>query len=325
MTSLSRCYHHLRKAERPYGVVVGNFDGLHLGHQALLTRCVDVCQDAQLTPLLMTFEPHPRSYFQRLAGVESEPFRLTTLRDKMNLLPSMGINNILAQRFDHHLASMQAEEFVVGVLLGAIGAKSITVGYDFQFGHQRRGNAHILKRIAQKHGVNVDIIEPQRDEMGIEHASTHIRELLHEGKMREATALLSRPYQMSGHVSPGRKLARQLGYPTANIHTLGYLIPQHGVYAGHASVGDDILPAIANIGVKPTIDDDFMPLLEVHLLKGGRDIYQQRLTFKFEHFLRAEKRFGDINELSQQMGKDVAQAKEFFGLSEKPCNPTQTV
>ena len=324
MTILSRCYRHLRKDDQPYGVVVGNFDGLHLGHQTLLRRCVERCKQANLTPLLMTFEPHPRSFFQRMAGVESEPFRLTSLRDKLNLLPDLGINNILAQRFDHHLANMQAEEFVEDVLLSAIGARSITVGYDFQFGHQRRGNAKMLEQIASKHGVDVDVIEVQRDEMGIEHASTHIRELLRAGKMDEAALLLSRPFQMSGHVSPGRKLARQLGYPTANIHTLRYLIPRHGVYAGHALLGEEVLPAIANIGVKPTIDADLMPLLEVHLLEGGRDIYQQRLTFRFEHFLRAEKRFNGIDELSVQMGADVEKAKHLLDAGENSCNPSQT-
>ncbi|NBT40487.1 MAG: riboflavin biosynthesis protein RibF [Alphaproteobacteria bacterium] len=313
MTFLVRNYQDYHHGDKGHGVVIGNFDGLHEGHQILLKTCSTICTQRNLKPILLTFEPHPRTYFQRIAHVSSENFRLTTLRDKIALLDQFCINTILAQRFSRHFAGLSAQKFMDDVLLKSLNAQTVIIGYDFHFGQKRQGDPDMLKYYLEPKGVDVVVIERQTLEGGEEHASSRIREYLRDGETHKATRMLTRPFQMSGHVSPGRKLARQLGFPTANVHTSNYLLPKLGVYAGHAIIDEELIPAVANIGVKPTVtDDEPSPLLEVHLFRDVGDIYAKRLTFRFEEFIRPEKKFDGLDALAAQIQADKQSAMAYF-------------
>ena len=208
-------------------VVIGNFDGVHEGHRQVIARARAIAEGLGTPLVVLTFEPHPRQYFRP----DAPTFRLTPLRSKTRQLEPLGIDAILALPFDERIAARTAEDFIGDILVGALGAQHVVIGYDFAFGKDRSGNPQTLQKAGARHGFGVTCVEAAVSEDGAEFSSTRVRQLLREGKPAAAAAYLGRPWEVEGHIQHGDKRGRQLGFPTANIDLEGYLLPAFGVYA----------------------------------------------------------------------------------------------
>ena len=302
-------------------VVIGNFDGVHEGHRQVIARARAIA-DGLGTPLVvLTFEPHPRQYFQP----DAPTFRLTPLRSKTRQMEPLGIDALLALPFDDRIATRTAEEFIGDILIAALGARHVVIGYDFAFGKGRSGNPMTLQEAGAAHGFGVTCVEAAVSEDGAEFSSTQVRQLLREGKPAAAAAYLGRPWEVEGHVQHGDKRGRQLGFPTANIDLEGYLLPAFGVYAVRLRMDDgpDSAPdgrstgwmdGVANLGLRPTIGDDKV-LLEVHLFDFDGDIYGRLARVALVDFLRPEQKFDGLDALKAQIAADTAQAQEILAAA----------
>jgi riboflavin kinase/FMN adenylyltransferase len=291
-------------------VALGNFDGIHRGHQAVIGRAAAEASAAGAKLGLLTFEPHPRSVFRP----SDPPFRLTPFRSKAILLCGLGVDLLFNLRFNHALAARSAEDFVREVLVDGLGVSHAVVGYDFVFGNGRRGNAALLAEMGAKLGFAVSIVAPagQGDEL---YSSTRIRTLLQAGEPREAAALLGRDWQIHGHVEHGDERGRTIGFPTANLHLADYLRPTAGVYAVRAGFdrpGADPGAAwhdgVANFGTRPTFAGTDLRL-EVHLFDFAGDLYGRQLRVALVDYIRPERKFAGIDDLKAQIAKDAAQAR----------------
>lgn len=298
-------------AKTPIALTIGNFDGVHLGHQAMLARLKGAASQLGLPACAMTFEPHPREFFTP----HQAPVRLTGLREKMNGLIQTGIDCIVICRFNSDFARLSPERFITHILNQELHVRWLLVGDDFRFGTRRAGDSATLLALSAENGFTVEVmpsvlVDNQRV------SSSAIRQALAAGNLDKAGKLLGRPYNISGRVIDGDKLGRQIGFPTANIQ-LKHSPPLNGifvvsVYGANPSSPEIPLPGVASLGVRPTIHDNGKPVLEVHLFDFNDDIYGQRLRVDFLHKLRNEEKYADINTLVRQIEKDVAQAKEFF-------------
>jgi riboflavin kinase/FMN adenylyltransferase len=313
-------------------VAVGNFDGLHLGHQAVI-RAARRLADAAGAPLaIMTFEPHPRSVFQP----NIPPFRLTPFRSKARWIEAFGVDLLFALHFDLAFAAITAEDFVGRLLVAGLKARHVVVGQDFIFGNKRRGNAALLQALAARHGFGVTLVAPETGPDGKIYSSTRIRDFLAHGQPAEAAALLGRDWEIEGRVEPGDRRGRQLGFPTANI-TLGeYLRPATGVYAVRAGLdrpgthGPETVwhAAVANLGVRPTFGGDGL-VFEVNIFDFAEDIYGQHLRVALVEHLRPEKKFDGIAQLKAQIAHDSARARALLADRERaqpggpPARPLQ--
>jgi riboflavin kinase/FMN adenylyltransferase len=298
----------------PVALTIGNFDGVHRGHQAMLARLIEAAEDLDLPPAVLTFDPHPREYF----APSSAPARLSALRAKLDLFRSYGVAIAFVARFDARLASLPAERFVTDVLDRGLQTRWLLVGEDFRFGRGRQGDLAFLRAVDRPFRVEAMgtvVVD------GVRGSRTAVREALAAGKLDLARALLGRNYAISGHVAHGRKLGRALGFPTANI-VLRHRPPLTGIFAVRVhGLGPVPAPGVASVGVRPTLTQDGRPLAEVYLLDFDRTIYGQRITIEFLHKLRDEARFPDLAALARQMHADVAQARSF--LDAKPqSDPT---
>jgi len=286
-------------------LTIGNFDGVHRGHQAMLARLIDAAEDLGLPPAVMTFEPHPREFFAP-AGA---PPRLSTLRAKLDLFRAYGVAITYVARFNARLASLTAGEFVTDVLENGVNAHWVLVGDDFRFGRGRQGDLALLRATAR--GFSVEAMRTV-EVAGERASSTAVRNALATGDLARAAALLGRNYAISGHVGHGDKRGRGLGFPTANIAlrrtpplTGIFTVRVHGLPGGPRT-------GVASVGVRPTVKTDGKPLLEVFMLDFNETIYGRRITVEFLHKLRDEARFPDVDTLVRQMGRDVADAREYF-------------
>lgn len=289
----------------PSAVCIGNFDGVHLGHQEMLLRLRLAAEARALCSVAMTFEPHPREYFTPL----SAPGRLTAFRDKVLLVCEHQLDEMLVYRFDRALSSLSADEFVRDVLCRLLNVRFLLIGDDFRFGVNRSGDIERLRRLAGPLGFEVESIQPVLfDSRRI--SSTAIREALARGDLGEARALLGRQYAISGRVVHGKKLGRTLGFPTANIR-LGPRAPAlMGVYAVKLyGVRSNPLPGVASLGVRPTLESAGAPSLEVYLFDFSDDIYGRHVRVEFVQKLRDEVKFDDVDTMCKQMSKDVADAR----------------
>lgn len=292
-------------AAGPVALTIGNFDGVHRGHQAMLTRLVEAAADLDLAPAVLTFDPHPREFFAAAAA----PPRLSVLRSKLELFRAFGVAQVWVARFDARLAAQPAESFVHDVLERSLAARWLLVGEDFRFGQGRRGTLDLLR--AKPRAFTIEAIRTVS--VGGERASsTAVRNALAAGELERAAALLGRSYTISGHVAHGRKLGRNLGFPTANL-PLRHRPPLSGIF----TVRVHGLPGgphrgVASIGVRPTLESDGAPVLEVFLLDFEQSIYGRRVTVEFLAKLREEERYSDLDALARQIGSDVAQAREYF-------------
>jgi len=305
-------HHQADAAARGAVVAVGNFDGLHLGHQAVIRTARRVADAAGAPLAILTFEPHPRSVFQPAIP----PFRLTPFRSKARWIEAFGVDLLFALHFDMAFAAITAEDFVGRLLVEGLGARHVVVGRDFVFGNKRRGNAALLQALAARHGFGVTLVAPEKGPDGQVYSSTRIRDLLARGRPGEAAALLGRDWEIEGRVEPGDKRGRQLGFPTANITLGDYLRPALGVYAvragldrpgthGHETVWHD---AVANLGVRPTFGGDGL-VFEVNIFDFNQDIYGQHLRVALVEHLRPEKKFDGIAQLKAQIADDSARAR----------------
>jgi riboflavin kinase/FMN adenylyltransferase len=304
---LVRGLHNLRPAHRGCAATIGSFDGVHLGHQAVLGQLAERAADLRVPATLITFEPHPREFFQR----ESAPPRLTRFREKLEALRRCSIERVVCLRFDDHLASLTPDEFIRVVLLEGVGVNYLVVGDDFHFGKGRGGNFSTLQRAGEEHGfpvVNMHTFNIG----GSRVSSTRIREALQQGDFATAEALLGRSYRMSGRVAHGDKRGRTIGFPTANIHLHRAVAPVEGVFAVEMfGLPGEPVHGVANIGVRPTVDGT-RSLLEVHLFDFDRDIYGMHVQVSFLKKLRPERRFESFTALQQQIIQDSEQARAYF-------------
>lgn len=302
-------------AARGAAVAIGNFDGLHLGHRAVIDAAASFARELDAPLGVVTFEPHPREVLQP----GQAPARLTPLRRKAELLAGLGVDVLHLLRFDPVLLAATPEAFVGEILAGRLGVRAVAAGEDFRFGYRRAGDMALLARLGGEHGMRVAAVPPLEVE-GAVCSSTRIRKALADGEVALAARLLGYPYELEGVVRPGDRRGRTLGFPTANVHPLGRrpLLPATGVYAVRAGVrgpGGEVRwhPAVANLGHRPTFDGRTL-LLEVHLLEGGGDLYGRRLRVAFLERLRGERKFAGVDEIKAQIGRDRERAAAVHGL-----------
>jgi riboflavin kinase/FMN adenylyltransferase len=283
----------------PRAVAIGNFDGLHVGHQALLAKTVATAKEQQLTPAVMTFEPHPREFF----APQNAPARLSSLREKLEYFEEAGIEDVFVLRFNQTFAAITAQDFMHQVLKTSLSATTILVGGDFCFGAKRQGT---VKDLMQPGFQLIDF-----PEVKVEHervSSTLVRDALAEGNFTQAERLLGRPYSISGKVVHGAKRGRQLGYPTANVHMRHERPAFTGVYA----VKLDGREGVANLGVRPTIAGIPKLMLEVYVFDFDGDLYDEHVHVQFFHKIRDEMKFDGLDALKARIAQDVVIAKAFF-------------
>ncbi|MFJ5447113.1 bifunctional riboflavin kinase/FAD synthetase [Methylobacillus methanolivorans] len=299
--------HFHQAAHHPLAVAIGNFDGVHLGHQALLQRLNEVAAAQGLKSAVMTFEPHPREFF----APDQAPARLTSLREKLELFAEAGVEYVYVCHFNRRFAAITVEAFMQDILRNALDARAVLVGEDFRFGAGRQGSMQDFVRA----GFNLQS-QPQVNLDGKRVSSTAMREALAQGQLVEAARLLGRPYSISGKVVHGDKLARELGYPTANIHMLHDRPPLFGIYAvkleGLAEGNGADLPGVASLGVRPTVKQNGKPTLEVHLFDFNGDIYGRHVRVKFMHKIRDEMKFDSLDTLKYWIAKDAEMARDYF-------------
>ena len=303
---LIRGLHNLR-GHQPCALTIGNFDGVHRGHQALLQRLVETSRQLNLPACLMSFEPLPQEYF----SAAKAPPRLTKLREKWCALANTGIDQFLCIQFDHRLAELPAESFIKQILVENLQIKYLLVGDDFRFGKGRVGDYAMLKAAGDQYGFDVaNSHSICLDDTRI--SSTAIRQALANNQLELAQAMLGRPYQICGRVAHGDKRGRTIGFPTANIKLRRHATPLSGVYAVSLhGITEHAVNGVANIGKRPTVDGHNLQL-EVHLFNFDQRIYGREVCVEFHHKLRDEKKFESFDALKQQIQKDSEQAKAFF-------------
>jgi len=302
---------------RGAAIALGNFDGIHLGHQAVIARAFELAQAYDGPVGILTFEPHPRAFFKP----DLPPFRITPFRIKMRVLQAlgqekdMGLDFVCCLAFDQQLAGMSARDFASNVLHDGLNAAHIVVGQDFCFGKGRSGDVKTLKALGQELKFGVDAVSAAVDGKGAVHSSTLIREHLQQGRPQDAAAILGRAWEIEGRVEHGQKLGRKIGYPTANIPMPGYLLPKLGIYAVRAAIDEGDHPAwidgAASLGYRPTIGGDHVQF-EVHLFDYSGDLYGRHLRVALLEFLRPELKFPGLDELKAQIAADCDQARQFL-------------
>ena len=289
----------LQRARGRCALTIGNFDGVHRGHRALVDRVIARAREAKLTSCVLTFEPHPREFF---AG-EAAPARITRLRDKLDLLGQAGIERVHVARFDARFAALPAGRFIEDVLVRGLGTRWLLVGQDFRFGARRTGDFATL----QGHGFSVEAM-PDIEFDGRRVSSSAVRAALKAGDLRGAERLLGHPYTISGRVAHGAKLGRGLGFPTANI-VLRRPPPIAGIFVVEV---DGYGHGVASVGRRPTINPVPIPLLEVHLFDRDEDLYGEHLRVRFLQKLRDEEKYDGLPALQAAIARDARQAREFF-------------
>jgi riboflavin kinase/FMN adenylyltransferase len=300
-------------ATRPCAVTIGAFDGVHTGHRMVIDRVRRVAAEQELASAVVTFDQHPAS----VVRPESAPRLLTDLEQKLELLGDTGLDYVLVVRFDQHRSEESAEDFVREVLLGCLDSRAVVVGHDFHFGYKRRGNVALLQTIGAELGFDVTGLRLfPGGSSGMPVSSTRIRDLLGDGEVRQAAALLGRPHQVRGVVTEGDQRGRVLGFPTANVAVPDAIaMPSDGVYAGWYVGPDGVRrPAALSLGRRPTFYEDAdMALLEAHLLDFDGNLYGELARVEFVDRLRAQTRFASVEELVQQMDRDVAATRLVLG------------
>jgi riboflavin kinase/FMN adenylyltransferase len=300
-----------RQAGRGRAVTIGNFDGVHRGHRALLERVTGKARELKISSCVLTFEPHPREFFAgRRAGGHAEnraPARLTRLRDKLELMAAAGVDQVHVARFDARFASLSAQDFVEKVLVRGLGTRWLAVGRDFRFGKARAGDYAALEEAAGRYDFRLESVADVTLD-GERVSSSAVRAALQAGDLRRAERLLGHTYSISGRVAHGEKLGRDLGFPTANI-PLRRPPPVAGIYVVEV---EDLGPGVASLGRRPTVNPVALPLLEVHLLDWHGDLYGKHLRVCFLEKLRDEEKYADLERLKNAIARDVHRAQEYF-------------
>jgi riboflavin kinase / FMN adenylyltransferase len=287
-------------------VAIGNFDGVHRGHQALVERARERARASGGHAVVLTFDPHPARFFAPTLA----PPMIMPLARRLELLAEAGADAVVIEAFDATFAAIEAEEFVEQVLRKDLGAQHVVVGYDFSFGRGRKGNPPLLSALGERFGIGVTVV-PAVTAGGLVCSSTKIREFVLEGRMEGAKLLLGRPFEIGGEVVRGAGRGRGLGIPTANVRPDGELLPRTGIYAGRAVVGDSRISTAISVGTNPTFAAGNPPVtVEAHLLDWSGDLYGQHIRLEIETRLRDERRFETVDELMSEIRKDIARTRE---------------
>lgn len=309
-----RGWHNLKPQHRGCVATIGNFDGVHLGHQAVIGQLAEKAEALGLPTQVILFEPQPQEFFQPNAAVP----RLTRLREKLLALRRYSVDRVLCLRFDTKFANLEPEKFIQDILVNGLNVRYLVVGDDFRFGHKRRGDFAMLSAAGERFGfkvVNMHTVAIDGERV----SSTRIRSLLAAGDLVTAEKLLGRPYRMCGRVAHGDKLGRTIGFPTANIFLHRKVTPIRGIFAVEVfGLKTEPLAGAANIGTRPTVGGT-RTLLEVHLLDFNETIYGADVQVNFLHKFRDEKKFASLEELRQWIAKDVDDVRIFF----KNYHPTR--
>jgi riboflavin kinase/FMN adenylyltransferase len=295
---------------RGAAVAIGNFDGVHRGHQALLAKTKELAHANSAPAGVLAFEPHPQEFFRP----DAEPFRLTPFRTKARLLAECGVDAMYAVAFDAAMAQRTAEEFVHDVLVQGLGARAIIVGGDFRFGKGRKGDTAMLAGLARRHGFALEEFAPVLAHDSQKISSTEIRDALKAGKPEVAAKLLGHWWAIEGHVQHGDARGRELGFPTANMPLDGYLRPAFGIYAVRATITENEKPTgsydgVSSVGVRPMFQSS-RPLIETYLFDFDGDLYGKHLSVELMAYLRPEMSFASVEDLKAQMAKDCEHARQ---------------
>lgn len=296
---------------RASAATIGNFDGVHLGHQLVIRQLRRVAAAAGLPTVVIIFEPQPSEFF----APERAPKRLARFRDKIAYLKAQEIDYLLCLHFDAELAALSAEEFVQRILIDKLQTQHLVIGDDFHFGHQRQGNFSYLEQNSERFGFRVDETETLMQD-GERVSSTRVRECIQREDFAQAAELLGRPYSLSGRIAHGQKLGRQLGYPTINIKMGDKTLIVKGIFAVQVKgIDNHPLRGVASIGTRPTVNG-VDTILEVYILDFNRDVYGYRVEVEFLHKIRNEEKFDSLEELTAHIAQDTAKAKAFFEQDE---------
>jgi len=295
-------------AAAPAAITIGNFDGVHLGHQAMLAELKRAAGRLGLPACVLTFEPHPREFF----APDKAPARLTSLREKLELLGDYGVDRVHVCRFNYSWAQTTAEDFIERIIARGLGARWVLVGDDFRFGARRAGSFVMLKRAAPRLGFEVAALASVMLEGG-RVSSTALRQALAAGELERAGRLLGRTYSISGRVVAGDGLGRKLGFPTANVQMKHNRPPLSGIFAVrlHGAAAEP-LRSVASLGVRPTVKQQGAPVLEVHVLDFSGDLYRRHVRVEFLHKLRDEEKYADLATLTKQIALDVENTRNYF-------------
>jgi len=296
----------LEPAERGSVVAIGNFDGVHLGHQIVIGRAREIARGLGAPLAVLTFEPHPYGVF----NPKAPPFRLTLLRGKARALEALGVDLLFVLHFDLAFAQVSAEDFAREVIVAGAQARHALVGYDFHFGHKRRGTPALLQELGARLGFGVTVVQPIAAPGGAVYSSTRIREHLAEGRPREAAVLLGRPFEIEGRVEAGDRRGHTIGFPTANLSLGDFLRPAGGVYAVRVAIESEAgwRDGVANLGTRPTVGGTDLRL-ETHLFDFAGDLYGKHLRVALVDYLRPERKFSGLEELKAQIAADAARAR----------------
>lgn len=308
------------EASLPYPVVtLGNFDGIHRGHQEIFRILRKEAEAHGGTALVITFFPHPL----KVLDPDHAPRLITSLEDRIKLMEDCGIDCVICLPFNEEFAGWDAERFVREILVRKVGARQVLVGEDFRFGRNREGDIAFLEARAKPFGYSVGKIKPVQVD-GLEVSSTRIRQLIRKGRVRDSALLLGRPYNIRGTVVTGEKRGRTLGFPTANLATEAELLPANGVYAVRVALGKEQRPGVASLGVKPTFAGKRFSI-EAHIFDFDRDIYGESICMEFVEWIREEKSFPDARALAEQIGRDAKTARHILeqGALEAPRRPDE--
>ncbi len=303
---------------RPCALTIGNFDGVHVGHREMLLQLANRARERDLPVCVLTFEPHPREWFAAHprpgAAAVAAPARISTARDKLEALADCGVDRVCIAHFNASLASLAAEDFVEQIVIEGLRARMLMVGDDFRFGARRGGDYLMLERVAPQLGFEL-LRQPTVERDGLRVSSSAVRDALAAGDFRSARRLLGRPYTISGRVIHGRKLGRNLGFPTLNLPVRFTRPALAGVFVVqvHGLAGSP-LPGVASLGRRPAVERDGALVLEVHLFDFAREVYGERVCVEFLHKLRDEARYDSLDLLAQQIRRDAEQARDWFDL-----------
>ncbi len=305
---LIRGLHNIQGQHQGCVATIGNFDGLHLGHQQIIDSVSTIAAELDVASCVISFEPLPIEYF----APQKAPPRLTHLREKCRALEQHNVGQLLLLGFNHKLANTNASDFITNVLVEGLRVRHLLIGDDFRFGRNREGDLDLLLRASKQYGFTLQQASTLSVE-GSRVSSTRIRNLLESGDLASAARLLGKHYALQGRVEPGAQLGRTIGFPTANIALQSDNPPLRGVFVVEVELGDTLetTPGIANIGAKPTVDGKRVTL-EVHLLDFTGDLYGQRLRVKFLHKIRSEKKFDALDELKQAIATDETTARQWI-------------
>ena len=308
---LIRGLYNLRQPLAASAVTIGNFDGVHRGHQLVISQLQRIAAEASLPTVVIIFEPQPIEYF----APDKAPKRLARFREKIAYLKAQKIDYLLCLHFDHDLAQQSAEDFVQKILLDSLNTRHLVIGDDFHFGRNRQGNFGFLQQNSERFGFKVDATETLMQD-GERISSTRVRQCIEQGDFEKASKLLGRPYSLSGRIAHGQKLGRQLGYPTINIKMGDKTLIVKGIFAVRVKgIDNRVLEGVASIGTRPTVAG-VDTILEVYILDFDRDVYGYSVEVEFLHKIRDEQKFDSLEELTVNIGRDTENAIAYFKRDE---------